>query len=252
MHSTRPVPKTFADLWSTDRGLTVLVALLVVTVFVLPPLAPEGAPILTLLFDVGYSLVLLTGLTAITRTRGVIITGTAFVLLALAGRWVSRTNPSDELLLFNLGMSMVSTLTVAGLLTAQVFRQGPITMHRVLGAVGVYLLLGLAWSFAYHLLDAMKPDAFAIAVGSSHSIQSGSEFLYFSFVTLTTVGYGDITAHDSLARSVVILEALTGQLFPAILIARLVSMELISRSDSSARPSAEELTRNSFPEQGAQ
>jgi hypothetical protein len=224
------IHKSFLELWSTDRGLTVLVALLVTTIFVLPHLAQEGAPILTLLFDISFSLVLVAGLTAITRTRYVIVGGTAFMLLAVAGRWISRSVPGVELLLFNLSMSMVSTLILAWLVIAQVFREGPITMHRVLGAVGVYLLLGLAWSFAYHLLDVVNPEAFALSGGATTHVLSSSQFLYFSFVTLTTVGYGDITALDPAARSVVILEALTGQLFPAILIARLVSMELVSRS----------------------
>jgi voltage-gated potassium channel Kch len=127
-------------------------------------------------------------------------------------------------------MSMASSLILAWMVTVQVFREGPITMHRVLGAVGVYLLLGLAWSFAYHLLDVVNPEAFSISGGSSAHVLSASEFLYFSFVTLTTVGFGDITPLDPAARSVVMVEALTGQLFPAILIARLVSMELVSRT----------------------
>jgi hypothetical protein len=226
----KPVPESFVKLWSTDRGLSVLVIMLVVTVFVLPHLAPEGAPILPHLFDISFSLVLLAGLTAITRTRSIIIAGVLFVCLALAGRWISRGVPAGDLIVFNLTISMISTLVLALLVVVQVFREGPITMHRVLGAVGVYLLLGLAWSFAYHLIDVVNPDAFAISGGATARILSGNEFLYFSFITLTTVGFGDITALDPAARSIVMLEALTGQLFPAILIARLVSMELVSRT----------------------
>lgn len=225
-----PIPKPFEELWSTDRGLTVLVVFLVITFFVLPHLAPQESPGLRVLFDISYSLTLLAGLTAITRTRGIIITGTAMILLALAGRWVSRGTPTTELVVFNLSMSMVSTLALAWFLVVQVFREGPITIHRILGAVGVYLLLGLSWAFAYHLMDIVNPNAFAITASTGSGILSESEFFYFSFVTLTTVGFGDITALDPAARSVVALEALTGQLFPAILIARLVSMELVSRT----------------------
>jgi len=224
------IPKTFTELWSTDRGLSVLVLLLAVTIFVLPHLAAEGAPRLTLLFDISFSLILLAGLTAVTRTRGVIVAGTVLTIGAVAGRWLSRSIPGTDLVVFNLTMSMASSLVLAWMVTIQVFREGPITMHRVLGAVGVYLLLGLAWSFAYHLLDVVNPGAFSISGGSSEHVISGSEFLYFSLVTLTTVGFGDITALHPAARSVVMLEALTGQLFPAILIARLVSMELVSRT----------------------
>lgn len=224
------IPKPFEELWSTDRGLTVLVVFLVITFFVLPHLAPQGSPGLRVLFDISYSLTLLAGLTAITRTRGIIITGAALILLALAGRWMSRSNPATDLVVFNLSMSMVSTLALAWFLVVQVFREGPITIHRILGAVGVYLLLGISWAFAYHLMDIVNPNAFSITASTGSGILSESEFFYFSFVTLTTVGFGDITALDPAARSVVALEALTGQLFPAILIARLVSMELVSRA----------------------
>ena len=224
------IPKTFTELWSTDRGLSVLVLLLAVTIFVLPHLAAAGAPLLTLLFDISFSLILLAGLTAVTRTRGMVVAGIVLMIGAVAGRWLSRSIPGTDLLVFNLTMSMASSLVLAWMVMMQVFREGPITMHRVLGAVGVYLLLGLAWSFAYHLLDVINPGAFSISGGSSEHVISGSEFLYFSLVTLTTVGFGDITALHPAARSVVMLEALTGQLFPAILIARLVSMELVSRT----------------------
>jgi hypothetical protein len=217
------------NLWSTDRGLSVLVLLLVVTIFVLPQLAPVSAPLFTLLFDILFSLILLAGLTAITRTRGVVVAGLLFTLLALLGRWVDRGVPGTGLMVLNLSTSLIASLVLACLLVIQVFREGPITIHRILGSVGVYLLLGLAWSFAYQLIDVAIPDAFAVSGSDLPRFLSESEFLYFSFVTLTTIGYGDITALHPAARSVVLLEGLTGQLYPAILIARLVSMEFATR-----------------------
>jgi hypothetical protein len=225
------LPKSIVGLWSTDRGLTTLVGLLAVTVFVLPHLAPENAPLLSLLFDILFSLIVVAGLMSQTGTGTTTVLGVGLAVLTLSGRWLGRGLAAPEVLLvFNLSMSILTTLVLAWLVVLQVFREGPITMHRVLGAVGVYLLLGLAWAFAYHLMDAVNPAAFSISGGTGARLQSDSGFLYFSFVTLTTVGYGDITALDPAVRSVVILEALTGQLFPAILIARLVSMEIASRS----------------------
>jgi hypothetical protein len=86
------------------------------------------------------------------------------------------------------------------------------------------------WSFAYHLIALQFSGAFSLA--ASLKPEAGSlqaKLTYFSFVTLTTVGYGDITAVHPIARPLVVLEALTGQLFPAILIARLVSLEIAHR-----------------------
>ena len=223
------VPKSFAQLWSTDYGLTALVILLVATIFILPPPAPGESPLLTLLFDIFVSLVLLSGLTSTLHSRRGVIAGVTLALVAVAVRWASRAFPTPELLQLNLAISLTAALVLAALVAVQVFRDGPSTMHRVLGSVGIYLLLGLAWSFAYHLIDGIDPDAFAIAGETTYRLTSSFEYLYFSFITLTTVGYGDINAMAPAAKSAALLEALTGQLFPAILIARLVSMEILSR-----------------------
>jgi voltage-gated potassium channel Kch len=206
-----------------------LVLFLTVTVFVLPPFMGEGRPVLSIIFDISFSLMLLTGLTAITRTRMIVAGGSGIVLVALAGRWLARTMPGAGLETFNIVMSILSTLLLCALVVRQVFREGPITVHRILGAVAVYLLLGVAWGFTYSLLALLQPGSFTISSPVVPGKLADSEFLYFSFVTLTTVGFGDITAIHPVGRSLVMLEALTGQLFPAILIARLVSMELVSR-----------------------
>jgi hypothetical protein len=116
--------------------------------------------------------------------------------------------------------SLISFGLMAIVVLAQTFRSGPVSVHRVQGAVAAYLLLGLAWASAYALVEALAPGAFATARPEAH----GRSFLYFSFVTLTTVGYGDVTPVHHAARSLALVEALTGQLYPAILIARIVTL----------------------------
>ena len=95
-----------------------------------------------------------------------------------------------------------------------------------MGAVAVYLLLGLIWFQAYYVIALFAPEAFSIqgslAPGDLESIKP--PLLYFSFITLTTLGYGDIVAVHPMARMLVIAEAMIGQLFPAVLLARLVSL----------------------------
>ena len=103
--------------------------------------------------------------------------------------------------------------------------------HRITGAVAVYLLLGLIWSLAYQLIAFLAPDAFSIqgAVGLSSKDPLQSHLFYFSFITLTTLDYGDIVPVHPMARFLVMLEGVTGQLFPAILIAQLVSSHTHSK-----------------------
>jgi hypothetical protein len=88
--------------------------------------------------------------------------------------------------------------------------------------VSVYLLIGLVWSLGYRML---APDAFAFSVppSSTHEMTRFNAF-YFSFITLTTVGYGDITPVSPIARMLAVMEAMTGTLFLGVLIARLVSL----------------------------
>jgi voltage-gated potassium channel Kch len=137
---------------------------------------------------------------------------------------VGLASLSDFLVIVFLGMLSVVVLR-------QVFREGPITMQRIMGAVVVYLLLALMWAHAYKLVELRRPGSFNSAGVSAvdHDFDPKTRLIYFSFTTLTTLGYGDITPVHPIARSLVMLEALIGQLFPVILIARLVSMELYYR-----------------------
>jgi hypothetical protein len=107
------------------------------------------------------------------------------------------------------------------------FSDGPVTVHRVLGAVVVYLLLGFMFALAYQTFFLIGGDV------AFKGLSDGSrkEFMYFSLTTLTTAGYGDISPALPFSRSLANMEALIGQLYPAVLIARLVSMEVESSKE---------------------
>jgi hypothetical protein len=96
--------------------------------------------------------------------------------------------------------------------------------------VAAYLILGVIWSLAYYLIALRMPEVFSVQgpFAPSDTEALRSHLFYFNFVTLTTLGYGDIVAVHPMVRMLVILEAVTGQLFPAILIARLVSLHIQS------------------------
>jgi voltage-gated potassium channel Kch len=94
-----------------------------------------------------------------------------------------------------------------------------VTVQTLLGAVSVYVMIGLTFAFVYGALAALHgPGSFNGATPTPETL------LYFSFVTMTTVGYGDVTAATDLIRTVAILEALLGQVFLVTLVARLVSL----------------------------
>jgi hypothetical protein len=99
----------------------------------------------------------------------------------------------------------------------------------LLGAVCGYLMLGYTWAVAYATLIASSPDAFHSSARDGAALQGDA--LYFSFVTLTTLGYGDIVPLTAQARSLVILESVTGVLYLAVLVSRLVAMYTTASHD---------------------
>ncbi len=137
----------------------------------------------------------------------------------------------------------VSGLAILVVMTLRhTFRPGPVSVHRVMGGVAAYLLIGLTWAFGYKLLMQERPDAiyfqssfaFAGTPTGLATIPTGepSRLIYFSFATLTSVSYGDAYPIHRVARSLAMAEALIGQLYPAILIATLVGMTLQARSSA--------------------
>jgi Ion channel len=115
-------------------------------------------------------------------------------------------------------------------------RPGPVTVYRVMGGIAGYLLIGFMWTFAYELVVQQVPGAIHFASPLADNPSQPSHLIYYSFVTLATVGYGDAYPVHPVARSLAVAEALVGQLYVAILIASLVGMALQTRS---AREDAE-------------
>jgi Ion channel len=160
------------------------------------------------------------------RPRAVLIVSVIMVA-ALLVRWASWLFPTADLAVWREISTLVTLVALCCVVLALVLRRGPITTRRIEGAIAVYLLLGFSWAQAYELVALWHPGAFTGAVDGRGSLP----WTYYSFVTLTTMGYGDIMPVHPLARAGAVLEALTGQLYLAIMLARLVSLELQSRRD---------------------
>ena len=101
-----------------------------------------------------------------------------------------------------------------------VLRSGSVTGEKLCAALCVYLLLGICWSLLYSLQENLRPGSFSTPDGGPAEWR---DLIYFSFVSLTTLGYGDVTPVTSHARSFAMLEATTGSFYLAVLVARLVS-----------------------------
>jgi hypothetical protein len=106
-----------------------------------------------------------------------------------------------------------------------VLRSDRVTGDTLCGAIAVYLMMGLTWSFAHLLLQHLRPGSYRVVAGGMRSANS-LELLYFSYVTLATLGYGDVVPVTDGARSLAVLEALGGTIYLAILVARLIGLHL--------------------------
>jgi len=216
-------------LWTTDIALTTLLVSLLAYIFFLYPLGWIGSfrPVTTAFF----SIILITG--AITASRNRIFRTLVFSwgLLSFILLWAKYLVPYQTLIFVSNCLGLFFLVLLTCLILGQALREGPTTSPRIMGAVAAYLLIGMIWSVAYYLIALLIPGAFSIhepsASGGRESLQS--QLFYFSFVTLTTIGYGDISAVHPIVRMLVILEGVVGQLFPAILIARLVSLHVQSK-----------------------
>ena len=118
---------------------------------------------------------------------------------------------------FILNVLLVATVPVV--IARALWRRGTVDIHTVMGAICIYVLLGMMFAFVYAAIDAMSSGPFFVQ--TAHP--TPPDFLYFSFITQTTVGYGDFTASGDLGRALAVLEALAGQLYLVTIIAVLVS-----------------------------
>ncbi len=137
-------------------------------------------------------------------------------------------SPILALLNFALVGAFLAVTAVAILHT--ILEEKSVTLDTIFGGICVYLLMGVGWAEAYELLESLHPGSFDLSrVVASPPIREGMLFAYFSFVTLTTLGYGEIVPMTAQAQSLVILEAVAGPLFLAIFIARLVGLHMASQ-----------------------
>ena len=202
-------------------SMTALLVMLVAMVFVVPVIF-EGKEASRVANDVTFTLVLFSGAAAVVELRPVPLAAAVLCLVAIAIRWSEWLLPAGVSSLAHESAALMALFLLTLIVGVRVFAGGSVTADRIMGAVALYLLLGLGWAVAYELLSLHVANAFT---GGVKGGQGSDRWFYFSFVTLTTVGYGDITPVARAAQSLATLEALVGQLYPAVILARLVSLQ---------------------------
>jgi len=211
-----------------DPLLTVLTALLILLMFVVAPLHAAGM-IHARAYGIGLALVLVGGVFVMSASALAVIAmlvAIGLVIIAALLPFATDASLDVHLLAFawvTIGFALIWVVARA------VFAAGRVNYHRIVGAILLYLTIGLVFVGLFTLVGLLEPGAFS-GVRVEDDPGLASEFIYFSFVTLTSTGYGDIVPVHPLARSLCNVEEIIGQLYPATLLARLVTLELEGRT----------------------
>lgn len=209
-----------------SKGRFFLLLISILLYFVVRPFL-EGYIGIGLLLDIFFSFMLFSGIYAVSEKRYHLIIGLLLGLPPFVMLWSEHFVESPFLNVVGDGL-MIPFFAYTTIITlSHLFRKEEVTADVIMGAVCVYFFIGLMWSFGFSMLESLQPGSFRFAQGQTADV---SNFTYYSFVTQTTLGYGDITPVTAPARSLSLLEAIIGQLYLAVLIARMVGIHIAQSS----------------------
>jgi hypothetical protein len=208
-----------------DPLLTVLTLMLSILLFVIGPMQAAG---LVTGQHFGYFFLLVLLPAVFLYSRNFIVAAPILVAIGLvvtAALLEFERSPRTDLYLDS-ATWLIAGLALSVVVARAVFAPGRITYHRVVGAILLYLIIGLTFVALYGFVALATPEAFTNLPALHGDFAIAGNLIYFSFVTLTTTGYGDIAPLHPYARSLANVEAIIGQIYPATLLARLVTLEL--------------------------
>ncbi len=216
------------------KGRFTLLLFSFVLMFLVLPLVPAERGMLDKGIGIFSLVVLLSCLRAITNNR------TFFIFMVVLSRInvgigsteiISETD-TNQFKVLVLGFRLIYYLLVFGSIMGYVLAQGAVTGNKIAGSISAYVLMGIIWSVVYSLFFYLQPGSFSVPEHLHSESALGLWSVYFSFTTLTTLGYGDITPQTHAAQSYAVLEAACGQIFLAVLVARLVALQIIHSAEN--------------------
>ena len=179
------------------------------------------------------SALLLAGILTLAQSRAAFRVGVVLVVASIATTALAYVRPSPQLTLVSFGVAWAFCLLSVVLCVRYVLTRGRVTPNHLTGVTCVYLLLGVLWGLVYAAIHLVQPTALRPA--DPTQVLDVDDCLYFSFVTLTSTGYGDILPMTRLVRTLAYLEGVAGQLYSAILVATLVSRYVAPLPDEPQR-----------------
>jgi len=181
-----------------------------------------------------FTVILIAGLYAVSRNRTILALAVVLAVGMLSVQWLVHAQHVDPTnIAISRGFGFLFFLLTTVVILSDVLKSETVTADKIYGAICAYLMLGLMWAFLFCMIEVLHPGAF---LEEGHLVAAGKPGLpqfaminsltYYSMSTLTTLGYGDILPKAAPARALSNLEAITGQMYLTILIARLVGMHI--------------------------
>ena len=198
--------------------LLFLALLVLVTVAPLVEPTPRGR----LGLNVLNLFIVVAAVAAIGRTMLSFVIAVLLAVPTLVFQWLALSNEQGDALLWSWGFGAALYAATLVYLLQYVFHRDVMTADKLWGAAAAYLMVGVLWAYLYALADLHWPGSFS--VGGTTAAMGLSSFIYFSFTVITSTGFGDIVPLSGQARSLCVLEQVSGALFVAILIARLAGV----------------------------
>lgn len=196
--------------------------LTLVALILLPPFFGDGSPLIQKLV---WLAVLLAMLWLVTHDRRLMLIGGVFALPVLA---ISGQSLINEAAVWTLGygiFGIIFMLFILSHLLRFVVVTRRVSGDLIFASLCAYLIIGVIWAYIYLMMALVTPEAFSIDTGLEQGYSALlRELLYYSYVTLTTLGYGDITPVTPIARSWSAMEAIVGQLYLTVIVARLMGL----------------------------
>ena len=221
-----PKPRSAPPTTSTRKGLLGYLTLAMVLILLLVPFLKVGAVRLTIL-TVLVSAVLALGIYVVSDNRRNLIIATVLGLTWFVLSWIPILFSVQSLTLtcISSGLLILFYGFTAVVILGFVHRADRVTSDVLFGAVATYMLIGGAFGTLYVMMEAIAPGSFAMASGRNPGgAVDFFDLLYFSYTTLTTLGYGDITPASAPAQAFAVVEAIMGVMYLAIIISRLVGL----------------------------
>ncbi len=219
--------------------LLAALALLLVSAPLVHTLGPERHPIFSgIVFAVAFSAMLLAAVFAVSRSRRSNFLALLLAIPVIVLQVVRVWRESDSVAIAAHVVGLLFLVYTVVLILKFIFATGRVSSDMICASLCVYLLLGVLWAITYSLIQIFDGQSFLFAYaddGEDRTMRFGSErtltALYYSFVTMSTLGYGDIVPRSSLARMAAAMQAIVGQLYLAVLVARLVGLHIVHATE---------------------